>query len=103
MNIGGKGTTAKIFSTKELMETLKLLVLFMRIAIGFYFELRLIFGRFCTILNIEDKRMIQIDPETKMPVNKSEIKVEKFSSKILIASTQNIIEANPEDSQVSFL
>lgn len=56
---------AKIFSTMELMVTLRLIVFFMGIGIGFYFELNIIFERFCTVLNIEDKRMIQIDPVTK--------------------------------------
>lgn len=50
------------------MGTLKILVFFMGVSIGLYFELKVIFGRFCTILNIEDKRMIQIDPKTKIPI-----------------------------------
>lgn len=36
-NEGAKLTTAKIFSTAELMGTLKLIVLFMGISLGFYF------------------------------------------------------------------
>ena len=51
------------------MGTLKLLVFFMGIAIGFFFELKIIFKRFCTILNIKDKKMIAIDPETKIPLS----------------------------------
>ena len=41
----------------------------MGIAIGFFFELKIIFKRFCTILNIKDKKMIAIDPETKIPLS----------------------------------
>lgn len=43
------------------MVTLRLLIFFMGIAIGFYFELVIIFDRICTILNIENKRMIKIN------------------------------------------
>lgn len=46
MDLTGEGTglsTAKIFSTMELMVTLRLLVFFMGIAISFYYEMRIIF------------------------------------------------------------
>ena len=65
MGLTGEGSglsNAKIFSTMELMATLRLLVVCMGISLGFYFELKIIFGRFCTILNIEDKKMIKIHP-----------------------------------------
>jgi hypothetical protein len=71
MDITGEGsglTTAKIFATMELMVTLRLLVFFLGMSIGFYFELQIIFDRICTILNIENKRMIKIDPKTKKPL-----------------------------------
>ena len=58
-------TTAKIFATMQLMGTLKFVMFFMGIAFGFYFELKIIFERICTIFNIEDKKMIEIDPKTK--------------------------------------
>lgn len=45
-------STAKIFATMELMVTLRLLIFFLGISIGFYFELVIIFDRICTILNI---------------------------------------------------
>ena len=64
MDITGEGSglsTAKIFATMELIVIMKLVVFFMGISIGFFFELSIILGRFCTILNIKDKRMIQID------------------------------------------
>ena len=35
------------------------------IAIGLYFEIKVIFDRFANIFNIENKSMIQIDQETK--------------------------------------
>lgn len=49
----------------QLMGTLKFVMFFMGIAFGFYFELKIIFERICTIFNIEDKKMIEIDPKTK--------------------------------------
>lgn len=62
-------STAKIFATMELMVTLRLLIFFLGISIGFYFELMIIFDRICTILNIENKRMIKISEDTKQPLN----------------------------------
>ena len=64
---GSELSNAKIFSTLDLMATLRIVVVSMGISLGFYFELKIIFGRFCTILNIDDKRMIKIDPQTKEP------------------------------------
>lgn len=64
IDLTGQGTgltNAKIFSTMELLVTLKFQVYFMGIFISTYYELLIIFGRFCTILNIQDKRMIRID------------------------------------------
>ena len=45
-------SAAKILATIELMVTLKFVVYFMGISIGLYFELKIIFGRICTIFNI---------------------------------------------------
>ena len=74
MEFTGEGsglTVAKIFATMELMVTTRLIVFFLGISMGFYFELIIIFDRFCTIYNIEDKRMIEIDPKTKEPIKKT--------------------------------
>ena len=49
----------------EILVTARLMVFFMGIAIGFVFELIVIFERFGTIYNIVDKRMIEIDEKTK--------------------------------------
>lgn len=71
MDLTGEGTgltTAKIFSTMELMVTLRLLVFFLGVSIGFLFELQIIFDRFCGILNIKDKKMVLIDAATKKPI-----------------------------------
>jgi len=71
MDLTGQGsglTTAKIFATMDLMQTLRTLVFFLGISLGFYFELRIIFDRFCTILNIENRRMMQIDPNSKKTI-----------------------------------
>ena len=45
--------------------TARLMVFFMGIAIGFVFELKIIFERFATIYNITDRRMLEIDKKTK--------------------------------------
>jgi hypothetical protein len=55
MDLAGVGnglTTAKILATLELMGTLKLVTYFLGVSFGFYYELKIIFSRFCTILNI---------------------------------------------------
>ena len=52
----------------ELMVTTRLLVFELGMAIGFYYELKVIFKRFANIYNIKDKRMIQISEISKKPV-----------------------------------
>jgi hypothetical protein len=66
--LGTTLTNAKIFATIALMGTLKLLIPYVSIALSFGFELQIIFQRFCTILNIKNQRMIQIDPISKEPI-----------------------------------
>lgn len=55
MDLKNQGTglsTAKIFATMDLMVTLRMYVFFLGISIGFYYELRIIFDRLCTVFNI---------------------------------------------------
>lgn len=61
-------TAAKIFSTMELMGTLKLLLYLMGPSFNFYFDIKIILDRFCSIFNIRDVRMIRIDASTKKPI-----------------------------------
>jgi hypothetical protein len=71
MDLTGQGSglsIAKIFSTMDLMGTLRSIVYFLGITLGFYYELCIIFDRFCTILNIENKKMVAIDEATKKPI-----------------------------------
>ena len=66
MDLTGEGTglsNAKIFSTLQLMEILKLLMIYLGISIGGFYELKITFERCCHVLNIEDRRMILIDSE----------------------------------------
>ena len=63
-------TTARIFATMELIGTLRYVLFFLGLTFSFYFELEIILERFCTIFNIEDKRMVQIDAITKETVRK---------------------------------
>ena len=67
----GEGTglsVAKIFSTLELMATARVTVFYFGLAMSFFFELHVIFERFCNIYNIKEKRMIEIDPISKEPL-----------------------------------
>ena len=71
MDVTGSGselTTAKILSTLNVLMILRVMVFLIGFSIGFGFELKIIFQRFCAILNIKDKRMIQLDPITKQKV-----------------------------------
>ena len=71
----GKGLSgAKIFATLELLVTARLMVFLMGISIGFLFELVVIFERFATIYNIQNKKMIEIDELTKVPIEGGEKK-----------------------------
>lgn len=58
----------------DLIVSLKMVVLFMGISFGFYYELGVIFRRFCTVFNIKDKRMVQVDPVTREPILTTDIK-----------------------------
>ena len=85
MDLTGEGkelTNAKIFSTLDLLGTLKVAVLYMGVSLGFYFELRIFFQRFCQIMNIEDKRMIEINEEAKKPIKKPEDSIKKQGKNI---------------------
>jgi hypothetical protein len=55
MDLTGAGTglsNAKIFSTMDLMSTLKITVMILGIGLGHYFELKVIFQRICTVINM---------------------------------------------------
>lgn len=55
MDLTGAGTglsNAKIFSTMGLMSTLKITVMILGIGLGHYFELKVIFQRICTVINM---------------------------------------------------
>jgi ATP-binding cassette subfamily C (CFTR/MRP) protein 4 len=56
-------TVANIFSTLEILNTLKLSMLYLGISGGFYFELQVIFERYANILNIKEERMIKVPKE----------------------------------------
>ena len=73
MDLTGAGTVltaARIFATMELIGTLRYVLFFLGLTFSFYFELEIIIERFCTIFNIEDKRIVRIDPITKEIVRK---------------------------------
>lgn len=73
--MGSGLTTAKILATLELMGTLRIVIYYLGISFGFYYEVKIIFGRFCTILNIKDKRMAKIDSNTKLPLVESNVEL----------------------------
>jgi hypothetical protein len=64
MDLTGQGTglsTAKIFATMELMVLLKYNIKTLTFFSDFFFEIKIVFERLCTILNIENTKMILID------------------------------------------
>lgn len=60
---------AKIFSTLEIIMNFKLSIFMFILGLGFYYEVKVVFGRFANIFNIENTSMIKIDPITKIPLN----------------------------------
>lgn len=57
--------TSNILSTLQLVASFRLSIFFFGLMLGFYFQLIVIFERFCTIFNIKEKRMIKVDESTK--------------------------------------
>lgn len=51
----------KIFSVLEIMSSLKVNVLMFVLGMGLYYEIKVIFARFASIFNLENKSMIHID------------------------------------------
>ena len=58
-------TTAKIFSTLEIIGYLKMTMMMFSHSLGFYYELKVILGRNAAIFNIKNKKMVEIDENTK--------------------------------------
>lgn len=50
------------------MASLKLNVLVLSLGIGLYYEIKVVYGRFASIFNIENTTMIEIDESTKQPL-----------------------------------
>ena len=90
--IKGTLTLPIIFSILEIMTTLKRNLMVFNTGSGFYFELKVVFGRFASVFNTENKSKIEIDPDTHKPINKYEV----LSESILINNTASIIEPSSE-------
>ena len=60
--------TANIFSTLEILVTLRLSIFYFGIGSGYYFEVMVILERYAGILNFKNERMIKIDEVSKEPV-----------------------------------
>lgn len=58
-------TYAKLFSTLEMLSCLKYYVFSATIAIGSYYEVRVIFERYANIFNLKNKSMIKVDQPNK--------------------------------------
>ena len=54
-------TVPVIFSILEIMATLKRNLLLVNMGTGLYYELKVVFGRFASVFNIQNKSMIEID------------------------------------------
>ena len=68
------------------MATLKRNLLLVNMGTGLYYELKVVFGRFASVFNIENKSMIEIDETLKTPVKKDE----SLSDSVLIKSSSRI-------------
>lgn len=64
-------TTAKIFSSLEVIFAFKFSIFMLSIGLGFYYEVKVVFGRFASIFAIKRTAMIKIDPNTKEPLKES--------------------------------
>lgn len=42
------------------------------LGLGFYYEVSVVFGRFASIFSINNTSMVEIDPETKEPIEKKD-------------------------------
>jgi hypothetical protein len=52
---------AKIFSVLEITTTLKMTILLVVLGVGLYYEIKVVFSRFASIFNLEEKAMLRID------------------------------------------
>lgn len=59
---------AKIFSSLEVILSFKFSIFMVGLGLGFYYEVKVVFGRFASILKIEKTAMVQVDPDTKEPL-----------------------------------
>lgn len=62
-NVGQKLTLASIYSVLEIMSSLKMASKYMILGFGTYYELKIVCGRFASILNIQNKSMIKINSD----------------------------------------
>jgi glycerol-3-phosphate acyltransferase PlsY len=58
----------KIFSVLEIMSSLKANVLMFTLGMGLYYELKVIFGRFASVFNLENVSMVHVDTLKKETV-----------------------------------
>jgi hypothetical protein len=64
IDLTGEGTgltTAKMLATLELMIYMRIVIFTLGFGLSHYFELKIIFERTCTILNLYKKKMTLID------------------------------------------
>lgn len=53
---------SRVFSLLEIMASLKMNILMFSRGMGYYYEMKVVFGRFANIFNIANKQMIKVDP-----------------------------------------
>lgn len=70
--VGHELSFVNIFTIIQLMAVFKYDIYLAGLGFGVYFELKVIFERFCTIFNIEDKRMLRIDHKSKSLISYTE-------------------------------
>ena len=65
---GNPLTVPIIFTSLEIMYSLRYYMLIFGMAVGFYFDALVVLERFCSIINIKEMKMVQIDSTTKQPI-----------------------------------
>ena len=63
-------TFSKIFSTLEIMASLRNTMNILINGVALYYELKVVFGRFASIFSLENKSMIEVDEFTKQAIEK---------------------------------
>lgn len=62
-------STAKIFSCLEVVFSFKYSIFMLTLALGFYYEVVVVFTRFASVFNINNTAMVELHPHSKKPIH----------------------------------